>query len=110
MNLVFKNKGTTTGLSSWLKSFKEIQTSLLIECDLQEQCFISKGFTSDHTVVKYSKISFEDAGLEVLNIKDNEGVAYSLEEWNSKYKVRIKIGIFLILPRFISVIDLLEDL
>ena len=109
MNLIFKNNGTTTGLSSWLKSFKEIQNSLLIECDLQEQCFISKCFTSDHTVVKYSKISFDDAGLEVLNLKDNNDVAYSLEEWNEKYKVRIKIGIFLILPRFISVVDLFSN-
>lgn len=109
MNLVFKNKGTTAGFSNWLKSFKEIQSSLLIECDLKEQCFVSKGFTADHTVVKYAKISFENAGLEILNIRDNDNVAYSLDEWNEKYNVRIKIGIFMILPRFISVIDIFKD-
>lgn len=109
MNLVFKNKGTTAGFSTWLKAFKEIQSSLLIECDLKEQCFVSKGFTADHTVVKYAKISFENAGLEILNIRDNDNVAYSLDEWNEKYNVRIKIGIFMILPRFISVIDIFKD-
>lgn len=109
MNLSFKNKGVTTGFSNWLKSFKEIQSSLLIECDLKEGCFISKGFTTDHTVVKYSKISFDDAGFEVINIRDNEDVAYSVEEWLEKYDTRIKIGIFMILPKFISVIDIFKD-
>lgn len=109
MNLVFKNKGTTAGFAAWLSAFKEIQSSLLIECDLKEQCFVSKGFTADHTVVKYSKISFDNAGLEILNIRDNDNVAYSVEEWNEKYNVRIKIGIFMILPKFISVIDIFKD-
>ncbi len=105
MELIFKNTGQTTGLSNWLKSFNEIQSSLLIECDLKEHSFISKGFTVDHTVVKYGKISFDDAGFELLNIIDNDKNIYSLDEWNKKYNVRIKIGIFMILPKFIKVID-----
>ncbi len=105
MELIFKNTGQTTGLSNWLKSFNEIQSSLLIECDLKEHSFISKGFTVDHTVVKYGKISFDDAGFELLNITDNNKNTYSLDEWNKKYNVRIKIGIFMILPKFIKVID-----
>lgn len=109
MELIFKNESTTTGLVNWLKSFKDIQSSLLIECDLNDGYFISKGFTNDHTVVKYSKISFKDAGLLILNIKDNDGVAYSLNEWNTKYNKRIKIGIFLILSKFISVVDIFKD-
>ena len=106
MELIFKNINTnTTGFSNWLKSFNEIQSSLLIECDLKEHSFISKGFTVDHTVVKYGKISFDDAGFELLNITDNNKNTYSLDEWNKKYNVRIKIGIFMILPKFIKVID-----
>lgn len=109
MELTFKNTGATTGFSNWLKSFKDIQTSLLIECDLQGEYFVSKGFTGDHTVVKYGKVSFADAGFELLNIKDNDGNAYSLEEWNKSYTERIKIGIFLILPKFIQVVDTFSE-
>ena len=109
MELIFKNTGQTTGFSSWLKSFKEIQTSLLIECDLKESCFISKAFTTDHSVVKYGKISFDDAGFELLQIKDNDKTEYSLDEWNNKHALRIKIGIFMILPKFIQVIDTFSD-
>ena len=105
MELIFKNTGQTIGFSNWLKSFNDIQSSLLIECDLKEQCFISKGFTVDHTVVKYGKIKFSDAGFELLNIKDNDKNIYSLDDWNKKYNIRIKIGIFMILPKFIKVID-----
>lgn len=109
MELIFKNTGQTTGFSNWLKSFKEIQNSLLIECDLKENSFISKGFTADHTVVKYGKISFTDAGFELLNIKDNDKTLYTLDEWNNKYDIRIKIGIFMILPKFIQVIETFSD-
>lgn len=111
MNLVFKNKGNgnVSAFSRWLEAFNEIQHSLLIECDLKEQCFISKCFTTDHSIVKYAKISFENAGLEILNIRDNDDVAYSVEEWNEKYNKRIKIGIFLVLPKLISVVNVFQD-
>lgn len=109
MELTFKNTGATTGFSNWLKSFKDIQTSLLIECDLQGEYFVSKGFTGDHTVVKYGKVSFADAGFELLVIKDNDGNSYTLEEWNKAYTERIKIGIFLILPKFIQVVDTFSE-
>lgn len=105
MELIFKNNGQTNGFSSWLKSFKEIQDSLLIECDLIQGAFISKGFTTEHTVVKYGKITFNDAGFELLNIKDNDKTLYTLDEWNKKYNIRIKIGIFMILSKFIQVIE-----
>ena len=109
MELIFKNNSNVIGFINWLKSFKEIQTSLLIECDLKESAFISKGFTSDHTVVKYGKITFDDAGLELLNIKDNDKNTYTREEWLKKYDIRIKIGIFMILPKFIQVIETFND-
>ena len=109
MELIFKNNNQLANFSNWLKAFNEIQNSLLIECDLLNSCFVSKGFTSDHTVVKYGKITFEDSGLELLNIKDNDKNVYTLEEWNNKYKERVKIGIFMILPKFIRVIDTFSD-
>lgn len=105
MQLIFKNKENTGKFTNWLKSFKEIQKSLLIECDLQNEYFISKGFTTDHTIVRYSKISFTDADLEVINIKDGDNT-YTLDEWNKNNTERIKIGIFMILPKFIQVIDM----
>ncbi|MBO6273868.1 hypothetical protein J6O48_14015 [bacterium] len=105
MQLIFKNKENTGKFTNWLKSFKEIQKSLLIECDLQNKYFVSKGFTTDHTIVRYSKISFADADLEVINIKDDKNT-YTLDEWNKTNTERIKIGIFMILPKFIQVIDM----
>lgn len=105
MELIFKNTGETTGFSNWLKSFNEIQNSLLIEVDLKDQCFISKGFTSDHTVVKYGKISFDEAALELTGIKDEDKNILTVDEWNKTYNIRIKVGIFMILPKFIKVID-----
>ena len=109
MELIFKNNNNILGFINWFKAFKELQTSLLIECDLQESCFISKGFTSDHTVVKYGKITFEEAGLTILNIKDNDKNTFTREEWLEKYNIRIKIGIFMILPKFIQVLETFND-
>lgn len=109
MELVFKNAGSTSGFSNWLKPFKDIQTSLLIEADLANECFVSKGFKTDRTIVRYSKISFNDAGFEVLYIKDNEGNTYSLDEWTKNNTERIKIGIFLILGKFIQVVETFSE-
>lgn len=106
MELVFKNNTQEScGFSGWLKAFNEIQNSLLIEVDLLHQCFVSKGFTGDHTVVKYGKISFNDAGFELIDIKDDDKKSHSLEEWNQQNFCRVKVGIFMILPKFIKVID-----
>lgn len=106
MELIFKNNTTDSlGFSGWLKAFNEIQQSLLIEVDLQHKCFVSKGFTGDHTVVKYGKISFEDAGFELTMIKDDDKNVYTVDEWNKEHFCRVKVGIFLILPKFIKVID-----
>ena len=109
MELVFKNSGPTTGFSNWLKSFQDIQSSILIECDLTEEFFVSKGFDGNHTIIKYGKVSFDNAGFELLYIKDNEGNTYTREEWVSKYTERIKIGIFLILNKFIKVVETFSE-
>lgn len=49
--------------SAWLKKFSSIEHSLLIEVDEQNKCFIAKSYNEEKSVVKYSKISFADAGL-----------------------------------------------
>lgn len=105
MELLFKSTEESTAFSNWLKSFNEIQNSLLIEVDLKNQYFISKGFTSDHTVVKYGKISFSDACLNLTGIKDDDKEVWDLERWNEEHDIRVKVGIFMILPKFIKVID-----
>lgn len=105
MELLFKSTEESTAFSNWLKSFNEIQNSLLIEVDLKNQYFISKGFTSDHTVVKYGKISFSDACLDLTGIKDDDKEVWDLERWNEEHDIRVKVGIFMILPKFIKVID-----
>ena len=105
MELLFKSTEQSTAFSNWLKSFNEIQNSLLIEVDLKNQYFISKGFTSDHTVVKYGKISFSNACLDLTGIKDDNKKVWDLERWNEQHDIRVKVGIFMILPKFIKVID-----
>lgn len=109
MEIIFKNTSNNRELISWLKSFKEIQKSLLIECDLKEKSFISKGFTTDHTIVRYSRIGFDTAGLTIEEIKDNKGKTYTLDQWNDTHDQRIKIGIFMILPKFIQVVETFSD-
>ena len=105
MELIFKSTKESAAFSNWLKSFNEIQNSLLIEVDLQDKCFVSKGFTSDHTVVKYGKISFDDACFDLICVKDEDKHVWTLEDWNKKHDIRVKVGIFMILPKFIKVID-----
>jgi hypothetical protein len=48
---------------SWLKRFSIIDNSLLLELDPQKKEFVSKTHDEERSVVKHSKISFEDAGL-----------------------------------------------
>ena len=99
MKLIFKNTGSTEAFSNWLKQFKDINPSILIEIDIAEQKFISKTYTEDKALVRYSFIPFDKCNLKLDSIKDND---------NKKVKSldkRIKAGIFMILPKFITVVD-----
>jgi len=51
--------------SAWLKKFSSIEHSLLIEVDEKNKCFTAKSYNEEKSVVKYSKISFEDSGLSL---------------------------------------------
>lgn len=105
MQLVFKSENSTKGLSNWLKTYLDLQDSLLLEIDLTKSAFVAKGYTTDHCVVKYSEIPFSDAGVSILNIFDENGNDKSLAEWNATSTNRINVPIFKILKSFVSVID-----
>lgn len=105
MELVLQNTGTTEGFLNWLTAFKELQQSLLIEVDLKNEKFISKGYTLDKALVKRGEITFEEAGYSVSYVKDSKNKKRTLEEWNAEYDMRIQIGIFLTLAKVIEVVD-----
>jgi len=49
--------------SSWLKRFSSIEKSLLLELNEAGKCFVAKSYNEQKSIVKYSKISFSDAGF-----------------------------------------------
>jgi hypothetical protein len=86
----------------------------LLEVDLVEKAFVAKCFPPEKSIVKYSKISFEDAGYELMYINDNDG--NEIPDWeNSTYKSafpsgsRIKVGIYNILSKFIDVFSTFSE-
>jgi hypothetical protein len=74
---------------SWLKRFS-IDNSLLLEIDEATMSFIAKTYNEERSIVKYSKLGFEDSGLLTKA---------------SKKPVRIKVGIYHV-PRLIKILDL----
>jgi hypothetical protein len=75
--------------STWLKKFVSIDQSLLLEIDENESLFIAKTYNEERSVVKYSKIKFDEAGLTVKKSKDPQ---------------RVKVGIYNI-ARLMKVMD-----
>ena len=76
--------------TSWLKRFSSIDNSLLLEIDEVAQEFLAKTYNPVKSVVKFSRISFEDAGLELSS--------------KPVLKTRIKVGIYHI-PRLMKSLD-----
>ena len=76
--------------SAWLKKFASIENSLLIEVDETNKCFTAKSYNEEKSVVKFSKISFEDSGLTLKK--------------ESKDPQFVKVGIYNI-PRVIKSLD-----
>ena len=79
--------------TSWLKRFSSIDNSLLLEIDEKTSSFIAKTYNEEHSVVKMSKINFDDAGMLCKPTKDPK---------------RIKVGLFNI-PRLNKIIDQFND-
>lgn len=107
MEIQFQSTGNTSGFATWLKGFKEMSNTLLIEIDTTGKQFVSKTFTQDKTVVKFGRASFDEAGLEVVFLKGKDQKKMTAEEWEqSSEQRRILFGIYDSLDRFIKVVDL----
>lgn len=107
MKVIFESQTPTDGFTNWLKAFKEIDNSLLIEVDFEQSSFIAKVTTEDQALVRYSKISFDKAGFktpEYIINDENEQVKISDVLGNA----RIKIGVFLYLDKIISLIKSID--
>ena len=103
MEIQFQSTGENSGFENWLKGFKEISDSLLIEIDTASQQFVAKVFSNGRDVVKYGKLDFSDAGLEVIGVKDKSQKKISLEEWNAQNEgKRIFFPILKTLKKFIG--------
>lgn len=89
--LEFKSKNVIP-FTLWLKKFIISSTckSLLLEVDKENRQFIAKTHNDERSIVKFSKISFEDAGLEIKT--------------QDSLNQRIKIGIYSI-PRLIKSLE-----
>jgi len=107
MELKLKSIGSTNGFVTWLKGFKDINSSLLVEIDLNSNEFIAKSFPQDKSVVKYAKISFDDAGYEFSHIQNN-GVNIAWEGQTITADCRIKLGIYNVLGKFIDVVSMFD--
>ena len=109
MEIQFQSTGENSGFENWLKGFKEISDSLLIEIDTASQQFVAKVFSNGRDVVKYGKLDFSDAGLEVTGVKDKSQKRISLEEWNAQNEgKRIFFPILKTLKKFIEVVSLFK--
>lgn len=117
MQLVLKNTGSTAGFIAWLKGFKDINPTILIEVDLTSEKFIAKCFPDSRCIVKYSEISFEAAGYAVEELTDNDGNSMLTQKksLSATYKNtftgdnRIKVGVYSILPKVIDVATMYTD-
>lgn len=79
-SIEFKAGSKAEGLVSWLKRFEIIAPSVLLEVDTDSMELVAKIYNEERSVVKYSRLSFEDAGLELAK--------------KPKIDQRIKVGIF----------------
>lgn len=105
MEICFQSISSTVNFENWLKSFKEINDSLLMEIDTTQKLFIAKTYTNDKTIVKYGKLDFDAAALEVVSVTGKDRKKVTLDEWNTANTARIKVGIYQILDKFIKVIN-----
>ena len=79
--------------SIWLKKFSSIDLGLLLEIDEPNSTFLAKTYNEERSVVKLSKIKFDEAGFL----------------WKpSKTPNRIKVGIYNI-SRLMKIIDQFND-
>lgn len=109
MQLKFKTTGSTAAFVKWLKGFKDINNSLLIEVNLDSESFISKSFTDKKSIVKYSSISFADAGYEFFGVYDGDNKLDWEAIVDKETDGRIKFGLFELLNKVIDVVNMYAE-
>lgn len=77
--------------SAWLNRFSSIDSSLLLEIDESTSMFLAKTYNEERSVVKFSEIPFDEAGL----------LLKSKSESNGK---RVKVGLYNI-SRLVKIMD-----
>lgn len=102
MEIIFESTGATTGFENWLKSFKDVSNSLLMEIDLAESKFVAKTHTADKTIVKYGYLPFDEAGFQVAEIIDGDA-RMAVADYVAQNPGRVFFGIFQQLDKFIQV-------
>ena len=102
MEIIFESTGATTGFENWLKSFKDVSNSLLMEIDLAESKFVAKTHTADKTIVKYGYLPFDEAGFQVAEIIDGDA-HLAVADYVAQNPGRVFFGIFQQLDKFIQV-------
>lgn len=93
MILKLKMKETSAIFADYLKKFAKVRKSLLLEIDPVSECFVAKTYTEDHSVVFASTLTFEKAGLEIIEHKGDTNGS------------RIKLGIVVNLDKLIKIIN-----
>ena len=115
MEIQFKSTGAASGFETWLNAFKPVSKTLLIEIDTEKGEFLARCPSEEKTVLKSGHITFEDAGFEVLKMKDDSGNDITIDDFNAsldkndKMRVaghRILFGINEMLPKFINVVSM----
>ena len=109
MRLKFKNTGSTVNFATWLKGFKDIASSIIIEVDPTSEEFIAKSFPESKFIVKYSKISFEESGLELVSMTDNSDNPIDWQNDTIYSANRVKIAIRENFNKFIDVINMFSE-
>lgn len=106
MKIIFKATGEISGLEKWLQAFGVINDTLLLEIDSKEQKFVAKIFTDEHSIIKYGVLPFADANLAVDKVIGPDGSELTAEQWAAQNPLRVRVGIFKTLPRFVKTVSL----
>lgn len=74
-------------LTTWFKRFSTIDQSLLFEIDTQTEEFVAKTYSEDHSIVKFSRISFADLGFTLASKPIDERVKIGLYDISKINKI-----------------------
>lgn len=81
------NAKNVKAFTAWLKKFSSIDQSLLLEIDQKENMFCAKVYNEERSVVKYSQIRFDEAGLTINQSADSNKVKVGIYNISRLMKV-----------------------